>query len=62
MSQSGRKPIRLFKALRELNVSADTLVETLKLSGFELDAKLKKGDINAKISPEMYEALRESLR
>ena len=62
MSQSGRKPVRLFKALRELNVSVDTLVETLKENGFELDAKLEKGDINAKISPEMYEALHECIR
>ncbi len=52
------KPVRLFKALRELNVSVDTLVETLKESGFELDAKLEKGDINAKLPPEMYDALR----
>jgi translation initiation factor IF-2 len=52
------KPVRLFKALRELNVSVDTLVETLKESGFELDAKLEKGDINAKLPSEMFEALR----
>ncbi len=52
------KPVRLFKALRELNVSVDTLVETLKESGFELDSKLEQGDINAKLPPEMYDALR----
>ena len=57
-STKAMKPVRLFKALRELNVSVDTLVETLKESGFELDAKLKNGDINAKLPPEMYEALR----
>ena len=53
-----KKPVRLFKALREFNVSADTLVETLQESGFELDAKLEAGDINAKLPPEMYDALK----
>jgi translation initiation factor IF-2 len=57
-STKAMKPVRLFKALREFNVSVDTLVDTLKESGFELDAKLKSGDINAKLPPEMYEALR----
>ncbi|MEM1043848.1 MAG: translation initiation factor IF-2 [Bacteroidota bacterium] len=53
-----KKPVRLFKALREFNVSADTLVETLQESGFEMDAKLEQGDINAKLPPEMYDALK----
>ena len=57
-STKAAKPVRLFKALREFNVSADTLVETLQESGFELDAKLEAGDINAKLPPEMYEAVR----
>ncbi len=54
------KAVRLFKAARELNVSADTIVQTLDESGFELDAKLAKGDVNAKLPPEMYEALHEA--
>jgi translation initiation factor IF-2 len=49
--------VRLFKAAREFNVSADTLVETLKKEGMELDAKLAAADINAKLSPEMYDVL-----
>ncbi|MEP0545788.1 MAG: translation initiation factor IF-2 [Rhodothermales bacterium] len=57
-STKATKPVRLFKALRELNVSVDTLVDTLKESGFELDKKLEQGDINAKLPPEMYDALR----
>ena len=57
-STKAMKPVRLFKALRELNVSVETLVDTLKESGFELDSKLEKGDINAKLPPEMYDALR----
>ncbi|HLT48458.1 MAG TPA: translation initiation factor IF-2, partial [Rubricoccaceae bacterium] len=44
----------LFKVLRELNVSADTVVETLKEKGHTLDGKLAAGDLNAKLSPEMY--------
>ncbi|CAN5527079.1 translation initiation factor IF-2 [soil metagenome] len=54
---SGAKGVRLFKAVRELNVTADTIAQTLKSGGFELDAKLKGGDINAKLTPEMYEHL-----
>jgi translation initiation factor IF-2 len=53
------KPVRLFKAVRELNVSVDTIVQTLKESGFELDKKLAAGDVNAKLPPEMYGALLE---
>ncbi len=57
-SAKATKPVRLFKALREFNVSADTLVDTLQESGFELDAKLEAGDINAKLPPEMYDAVK----
>ena len=53
------KPVRLFKAVRELNVSVESIVQTLQEGGFELDDKLAKGDINAKLPPEMYEALRD---
>ena len=58
-STKATKPVRLFKAVRELNVSVETLVHTLQEGGFELDAKLEKGDVNAKLPPEMYEALRD---
>jgi translation initiation factor IF-2 len=53
------KPVRLFKAVRELNVSVETLVQTLKESGFELDKKLEAGDVNAKLPPDMYAALQD---
>ena len=58
-STKAKKPVRLFKAVRELNVSVETLVQTLQEGGFALDAKLKQGDVNAKLPPEMYEALRD---
>lgn len=48
------KSVQLFRVLRELNVAADTIVETLSERGYELDAKLAAGDVNAKLSPEMY--------
>ncbi|NNF57321.1 MAG: translation initiation factor IF-2 [Rhodothermaceae bacterium] len=52
------KSVQLFRVLRELNVAAETIVETLRDKGFELDAKLAAGDLNAKLAPEMYDALR----
>ena len=56
-SSSSARGVRLFKAAREFNVSADTLVDALKKEGVELDAKLAAADINAKLSPEMYDVL-----
>lgn len=56
-TESPAKPVRLYKAVRELNVSVETLVQTLKESGFELDKKLAAGDVNAKLPPDMYSAL-----
>ena len=50
----------MFKALRELNVAAETVVEHLQEKGFELDAKLQGGDPNSKLAPEMYDALIEA--
>ena len=58
-TETPSKPVRLFKAVRELNVSVETLVQTLKESGFELDKKLEAGDVNAKLPPEMYVALQD---
>ena len=40
--------------LRELNVAAATVVDTLRERGYELDAKLEAGNVNAKLTPEMY--------
>ncbi|MEL6615917.1 MAG: translation initiation factor IF-2 N-terminal domain-containing protein, partial [Bacteroidota bacterium] len=54
------KSVRLFKALRELNVAAETVVEHLQEKGFDLDDKLQAGDPNAKLAPEMYDALIEA--
>jgi translation initiation factor IF-2 len=54
------KPVRLFKAVRELNVSVETLVHTLKESGFKLDKKLETGDVNAKLPADMYAALQDA--
>ena len=48
------KSVQLFKVMKELNVAADTVVETLSSRGYALDAKLKARDINAKLTPEMY--------
>ena len=56
-SSRSQRGVRLFKAAREFNVSADTLVDALKKEGVELDAKLAVADINAKLSPEMYDVL-----
>ncbi|MEM1054887.1 MAG: translation initiation factor IF-2 [Bacteroidota bacterium] len=53
------KSVRLYKALRELNVAAETVVEHLQEKGFELDAKLTAGDPNAKLLPDMYDSLIE---
>ncbi|MDX1419549.1 MAG: translation initiation factor IF-2 [Rubricoccaceae bacterium] len=55
--KKGPKSVQLFKVLRELNVSADTVVETLREKEYELDAKLAGGDLNAKLTPEMYAAV-----
>ena len=54
------KRVQLFKASRELNIATDTIVSALSERGFELDAKLTAGDPNAKLSPEMYDALIEA--
>ncbi len=52
--------VRLFQVLRELNVAADTIVDTLRERGFELDAKLAAGDVNARLEPAMYATLVET--
>ena len=57
---SGPKRVQLFKASRELNIATDTIVSALQERGFELDAKLQAGDPNAKLAPEMYDALIEA--
>ena len=54
------KSVRLYKALRELNVAAETVVEHLRSKGFELDTKLTAGDPNAKLEPDMYDSLIEA--
>ena len=43
-----------------MNIAAETVVETLQQKGFELDDKLRGGDPNAKLEPEMYDALIEA--
>ncbi len=57
---TGPKRVQLFKASRELNIATDTIVTALKERGFELDDKLQAGDPNAKLSPEMHDALVEA--
>ncbi len=57
---TGPKRVQLFKASRELNIATATIVSALEQRGFELDDKLKAADPNAKLSPEMYDALIES--
>ena len=52
--------VRLFQVLRELNVAADTIVDTLRERGFTLDAKLAAGDVNARLEPAMYATLVET--
>ena len=54
------KRVQLFKATRELNIAIDTVVAALKARDFELDAKLEAGDPNARLTPEMYDALVEA--
>ncbi|MEM6328022.1 MAG: translation initiation factor IF-2, partial [Bacteroidota bacterium] len=54
------KSVRLFKALRELNIAAETVVEHLHEKAFTLDDKLTAGDPNAKLSPDMYDSLIEA--
>ena len=54
------KRVQLFKATRELNIATDTIVSALRERGFELDAKLEAGDPNARLSPDMYDALIEA--
>ncbi|WP_412062916.1 translation initiation factor IF-2 [Rubrivirga sp. IMCC45206] len=54
------KRVQLFKASNELNLATDTIVSALTERGFELDEKLSAGDPNARLSPEMYDALVES--
>lgn len=56
----GPKGVQLFKASRELNIATATIVAALEERGYELDDKLKAGNPNAKLSPEMYDALIES--
>ena len=51
--------VRLFQVLRELNVAADTVVDTLREGGYELDAKLADGNPNARLEPAMYATLVE---
>ncbi|MDT0633081.1 translation initiation factor IF-2 [Rubrivirga sp. S365] len=54
------KRVQLFKATRELNIATKTVVTALRERGFELDAKLEAEDPNARLSPEMYDALVEA--
>ena len=54
------KRVQLFKASRELNIATDTVVSALQERGFELDDKLQSGDPNARLEPEMYDALIEA--
>ncbi len=54
------KRVQLFKASSELNLATDTIVSALTERGFELDEKLAARDPNARLSPEMYDALVES--
>ncbi|PAP77678.1 translation initiation factor IF-2 [Rubrivirga marina] len=54
------KRVQLFKASRELNIATDTIVSALKDRGFELDDKLAAGDPNARLDPEMHDALIEA--
>ena len=57
---TGPKRVQLFKASRELNIATATIVAALEERGFELDDKLKAANPNAKLAPEMYDALIES--
>jgi len=59
-SSNKPKSVQLFKVLRELNVAAETIVDTLRQKGFKLDAKLAAGDLNAKLEPEMYASVLEA--
>ncbi len=52
--------VQLFKAARELNIATDTIVSALQERGFELDDKLSAGDPNARLEPDMYDALIEA--
>ena len=54
------KRVQLFKASRELNIATDTIVSFLGERDFELDDKLAAGDPNARLDPEMYDALIEA--
>ena len=54
------KRVQLFKATRELNIATKTVVTALRERGFELDAKLEAEDPNARLTPEMYDALIEA--
>ena len=54
------KRVQLFKATRELNIATSTVVTALRERGFELDAKLEAEDPNARLTPEMYDALIEA--
>ncbi|WP_420454417.1 translation initiation factor IF-2 [Rubrivirga sp.] len=54
------KRVQLFKASNELNLATDTIVSALTERGFELDDKLAARDPNARLSPEMYDALIEA--
>ena len=54
------KRVQLFKATKELNISTDRIVTFLSERDFELDAKLMAGDPNARLGPEMYDALIEA--
>lgn len=56
-TDSQAKPVPLHKVMRELNVAAETIVQALKDSGFELDKKLAAGNLSAKLPADMYEAL-----
>ncbi|MEM0962125.1 MAG: translation initiation factor IF-2 [Bacteroidota bacterium] len=54
------KRVQLFKASRELNIATDTIVSFLQEKEFTLDAKLTAGDPNARLEPEMHDALIEA--
>ena len=59
-SSNKPKSVQLFKATKEFNISTDRIVTFLSERDFELDAKLTAGDPNARLAPEMHDALVEA--
>ena len=56
----GSKSVQLYNVSRELGIATDTIVAALEARGFELGDRLFAGDPNAKLAPEMYDALVDS--